>query len=53
MQSGFPFLLVATKADKLKKSQRENQLAMLADTFQQNEGVRIPISRFPRSAGKA
>ena len=52
MQSGFPFLLVATKADKLKKSQRENQLAMLADTFQQNEGVRIPILPFSSVSGE-
>ena len=52
MQSGFPFLLVATKADKLKKSQRKNQLAMLADTFQQMEGVRLPILPFSSVSGE-
>ena len=41
MNTGFPFLVVATKSDKLNKTQREKQLAMFAELFQDEDGESV------------
>lgn len=41
MDTGLPFVVVATKADKLNKTQRQQQLAMFEELFQDEEGESI------------
>lgn len=38
MDAGFPFVVVATKADKLNKTQRQQQLAMFEELFRDENG---------------
>ena len=41
MDTGFPFVVVATKADKLNKTQRQQQLAMFDELFQDENGEKV------------
>ena len=44
-ESGLPFVVVLTKADKLNRTQRESQLAMFESVFSEYEGLHyIPFS---------
>ncbi len=45
-EHGFPYIVVLTKMDKLKKSEQEKNLFMIGDTLKEFEGTRI----FPFSA---
>ena len=44
LQSGMPFYIVANKMDKLKKSQIEPAIELIADTFRVHKGIIIPFS---------
>lgn len=44
IQSGMPFYIVANKMDKLKKSQIEPAIELIADTFNVPKGIIIPFS---------
>ena len=44
IQSGMPFYIVANKHDKLKKSQIEPAIDLIADTFNVPKGIIIPFS---------
>lgn len=43
-QSGMPFYIVANKSDKLKKSQIEPSLDLIAETLSVHKGIIIPFS---------
>lgn len=44
LQSGMPFYIVANKHDKLKKSQIEPAIDLIAETFNVPKGIIIPFS---------
>lgn len=44
IQSGFPFYIIANKMDKLKKSQIEPAIDLIADTFDLPKEIIIPFS---------
>ena len=44
IQSGMPFYIVANKLDKLKKSQVEPAIQLIADTFNVPRGIIVPFS---------
>ena len=44
IRSGMPFYIVANKSDKLKKSQIEPAVDLIADTFKVPKGIIVPFS---------
>ncbi len=52
-QNGVPFTVVATKADKLPKSQVKNRCRAIASFFKLGEGNVLPISSVDKTGGEA